>query len=135
VLLGSVLLACLMSGVWFAAGPNAPVLTKILATYPVTEHGMLYVVLSDAGAATVPATYRYYMYERLDDASDALGALHKNGIAFLVTRDAEAKIDVQGTVVKISLSKAVLSFNTPTLFRHGEGYTTVDVWLRAEPVD
>lgn len=94
---------------------------------------MVYAVLSDAGGATVPATYRYYMHERMDNPLEALESLRDEGAAFLVTRDAKARVEVQGNVVKIAVKKAVYSFNTPTLFRHEGGYTTVDIWLQAQP--
>lgn len=102
-------------------------------TYPIGDNGMLYAVVSDAGGATVPFTYRYYVYERIDDRLKALEALRANGKAFLVTRDESARVDVQGTVVKIAVSKDVYSFTSSTLFRHGDGYTPVSVWLSAQP--
>ncbi|MEG5265628.1 hypothetical protein TRP66_15115 [Pseudomonas sp. JDS28PS106] len=94
---------------------------------------MLYAVLSDSGGATVPMTYRYYVHRRMDNPSEALESLRNEGAAFLVTRDASARVEVQGNVVKIAVKKAVFSFNTPTLFQHQDGYTTVDVWLQAQP--
>jgi hypothetical protein len=131
-LLGIVLAGCIVSGMWMMRTP-APVLTKVLATYPVEDQGMLYTVLSDGGGATVPATYRYYLYRRMDDLSAVLESLRDDGSAFLVTRDHDAQVEVQGRVVKISVKKAVYSFHTPTLFRHEGGYTVVDIWLQVRP--
>lgn len=132
-LLGLVLAACMISSVWLVTRTPAPALTKVLATYPVGSKGTLYVVLSDGGGATVPATYRYYLYKRMDDTSQALASLRREGVAFLVTRDADGRVEIEGEVVKIAVKKAVYSFNTPTLFRHEGGYTAVDVWLQAQP--
>lgn len=132
-LLCLVLAACLISSVWLVTRTPAPALTKVLATYPVGSNGMLYVVLSDGGGATVPAAYRYYLYMRMDDLSAVLESLRDDGSAFLVTRDPDAQVEVQGRVVKISVKKAVYSFHTPTLFQHEGGYTVVDIWLQVRP--
>ncbi|WNW11208.1 hypothetical protein RRX38_08595 [Pseudomonas sp. DTU_2021_1001937_2_SI_NGA_ILE_001] len=94
---------------------------------------MLYVVLSDAGGATVPYTWRYYVHSRIDDSAKVLDVLRDEAEAFLVTRDGKAQVEVQGTTVKITLNGAVYSFRNQTLFRHAGGYTPVNIWLAASP--
>lgn len=132
--LGVLLLICLAQALWIVLhlSPSAT-LSRVAATYPVGEQGMLYVVISDAGGATVPFTYRYYVYRRMDDEQQALNALRKEGEAFLVTRDADAQVHVQGTEIRIAVKDTVYSFRNATLFHHSGGYTPVNVWLNAQP--
>ncbi|MDB6144822.1 MAG: hypothetical protein JWP80_3866 [Pseudomonas sp.] len=130
------LLICLVQGGWIAAHYNlSPTLSKVIQKYPVGEQGMLYVVVSDAGGATVPFTYRYYLHLRVDREQDELEILGRDGKAFLVTRDGDAKVDVEGNRIKISVRNSVYNFSTPTALLLGERYIPVNVWLDAQVDD
>ncbi|QHF02370.1 hypothetical protein N015_08065 [Pseudomonas asturiensis] len=126
------LLVCLAQAAWILmSSPPSPTLSRVVSTYPVGRDGMLYKVVSDTGGATEPFSYRYYIFQRIDDSKVALKKLRDEGSAFLVTRDGDAKVDIRGAVVKISVSKAVYSFHSSTLFRHEGSYTPVTIQLEA----
>jgi hypothetical protein len=130
------LLMCVVEGVWIAAHYNfSPTLSSVVQKYPVGEQGMLYVVVSDVGGATVPFTFRYYLHARMDNGQDELQTLRRDAKAFLVTRDADAEVRVEGSRIKISVRDRVYSFNNPTALRLGERYMPVSVWLDAHPED
>lgn len=128
------LLICFAQGVWILAHYKfSPTLSRVIQKYPIGEQGVLYVVISDAGGATVPFTYRYYLHARVDKEQDELETLRQDGKAFLVTRDADAGVAVEGSRIKISVRNNVYSFNNPTMLRLGERYIPVNVWLDAQP--
>ncbi|MDB5984476.1 MAG: hypothetical protein JWQ69_5491 [Pseudomonas sp.] len=130
------LLICVVQGIWIAAHYNfSPTLSSVVQKYPVGEQGMLYVVVSDVGGATVPFTYRYYLHARMDSGQDELQTLRRDAKAFLVTRDGDAGVRVEGNRIKISVRDRIYSFNNPTALRLGERYIPVSVWLDAQPED
>lgn len=130
------LLMCVVQGIWIAAHYKfSPTLSRVVQKYPVGEQGMLYVVISDVGGATVPFSYRYYLHARMDSGQDELETLRRDAKAFLVTRDGDAGVAVVGNRIKISVRDSVYSFNNPTALRLGERYIPVSVWLDAHPED
>lgn len=126
-------LLCVLQAFWILINYRfSPELTRILERYPVGDKAMVYVIQSDAGGATVPFTYHYFVYQRIDDDNEALEALREDGHAFLVTRDHEAKTTVQGNRVEVSVRKKVLRFSSPAFFRIDGEYKSVDIWLDAQ---
>ncbi|WP_296187697.1 hypothetical protein [Pseudomonas sp. UBA1879] len=109
----------------------SPVLSKIVARYPIGENGMVYAVLTDAGGATSPFIYRYFLHQRLDDDQLALKAMARDGKAFLVTRDAHANVSVAEGRVNVSVKEQVYRFHSPAALVADGQDTLVDVWLDA----
>lgn len=92
---------------------------------------MVYVVITDAGGASVPFTYRYYLHDRMDDEQVLLQELARDS-AFLVTRDGNAHVVVEGRRVKVMVRNSVYSFNSIAMSKEGE---PVDIWLDARTDD
>ncbi len=92
---------------------------------------MVYAVLTDAGGATSPFIYRYFLHQRLDDDQLALKAMARDGKAFLVTRDAHANVSVAEGRVNVSVKEQVYRFHSPAALVADGQDTLVDVWLDA----
>lgn len=127
-----ILLCVILGGLLFLNQKRTPVLSEIIGRYPLGDAGMVYVVQSDAGGATVPYTYHYFVHQRIDDNELALESLRANGNSFLVTRDYDAKVSVNEGRVKVSTRKTVYSFHTPAGLRVDGDYKTFDIWLDAQ---
>ncbi|MGE8097520.1 hypothetical protein [Pseudomonas fluorescens] len=97
--------------------PSAPVLTDVVLKLPVGENGFVYGVKDDRGGATVPFSYRYYVYRELASDEQIASELKTAG-PFLVTRDPAIKINVQGSVINVSTHQEVYEYHSSTLFRH-----------------
>lgn len=128
------LLLCFAEALWILV-PRflSPALSRIIQTYPVGEDGVLSVVISDAGGAPVPFTYRYYLHARIEGEQQTLEALREGVHAFLVTRDGDAKVEVDGDRIRISVRKSVYSFSSPAVLQLGERYIPISIWLDAQP--
>ncbi len=96
--------------------PSAPVLTDVVLKLPVGENGFVYGVKDDRGGATVPFSYRYYVYRELASDEQIASELKTAG-PFLVTRDPAIKINVQGSVINVSTHQEVYEYHSGTLFR------------------
>ncbi|WP_347928800.1 hypothetical protein [Pseudomonas helvetica] len=96
--------------------PSAPVLTDVVLKLPVGENGFVYGVKDDRGGATVPFSYRYYVYRELASDEQIASELKTAG-PFLVTRDPAIKINVQGSVINVSTHQEVYEYHSNTLFR------------------
>lgn len=130
------LLICLAQLFWILLSrAPSPVLSRIESSQPLESGGMLYVVVSDSGGATVPFIWRYYVHERIDDPQRALAVLREEGEAFLVTRDAKARVEVHGSLIRVTVTDTVYSFRSSVLYRHLSGYTLVTIWLTAQPAE
>ncbi|MEQ7917604.1 hypothetical protein ABQX22_00295 [Xanthomonas sp. WHRI 1810A] len=127
-----ILLCAIQGTLLFLNQERTPVLSEIIGRYPLGEKGMVYVVLTDAGGATVPYYYNYFVHRRIDDDEQALETLRQDGKAFLVTRDWDAKIAVNGYQVKVSVRRQVNRFHTPADLTVDGEYTPVDIWLDAQ---
>ncbi|MES2870316.1 MAG: hypothetical protein V4749_12160 [Pseudomonadota bacterium] len=133
LLIGALLLVCGLQAVWiYFDRPSAPVLSQVIARYPMGTQGMVYGVLSDAGGATVPFTYHYFLAAPMDDDQVVLDTLRKQGHSFLVTRDANARVVVLGYNVNVKVTGTVNSFHSSTLLRMADGYVPVTVSLDAQ---
>lgn len=134
----TILLACCLvyiGGDWLLS-PDRPQLTEVVLRVPLGTDGAIYGVKDDRGGSTVPFSYRYYVYRTLEDDSEVLAAL-RDASPFLITRDAAAKVDVQGRTITVSVAGDVSDYHSSTLYRHanGSGYTAVSVFLNSRPED
>lgn len=110
--------------------PGAPVLTDVVLKLSVGENGFVYGVKDDRGGATVPFSYRYYVYRELASDEQIASEL-KTAAPFLVTRDPAIKINVQGSVINVSTHQEVYEYHSSTLFRHANSadYSPVTINL------
>lgn len=134
----TILLACCLvyiGGDWLLS-PGRPQLTEVVMRVPLGTDGAIYGVKDDRGGSTVPFSYRYYVYRTLEDDSEVLAAL-RDASPFLITRDAAAKVDVQGRTITVSVAGDVSDYHSSTLYRHANGsdYTAVSVFLNSRPED
>ena len=107
-----------------------PVLTDVVLKRPLGEHGFIYGIKDDRGGATVPFSYRYYVYRELPSDEQIASELKTAG-PFLVTRDPAIKVDIQGSVIHVSTNQEVYEYHSSTLFRHTDNthYTPVTINL------
>ncbi|WP_033387952.1 hypothetical protein [Pseudomonas psychrophila] len=82
----------------------------------------------------MPFTYRYYIAVPMNDDQSVLEALRKQDNAFLVTRDANAQVTVEGHNVRVSVRDSVYSFNSTALLRIANSYVPVSIALDAQTV-
>jgi hypothetical protein len=87
-------------------------------------------IKDDRGGATVPFSYRYYVYRELPSDEQIASELKTAG-PFLVTRDPAIKVDIQGSVINVSTNQEVYEYHSSTLFRHTDNthYTPVTINL------
>jgi hypothetical protein len=109
---------------------STPVLTDVVLKLPLGEHGFIYGIKDDRGGATVPFSYRYYVYRELPSDEQIASELKTAG-PFLVTRDPAIKADIQGSVIHVSTNQEVYEYHSSsTLFRHTDNtYTPVTINL------
>ncbi|WP_325919074.1 hypothetical protein [Pseudomonas frederiksbergensis] len=127
-------LACIS---WLCFFPrNMPQLTEVVLRKPLSNGAFIYGVKDDRGGATVPFSYRYYVYRTLAADSDILAEL-KTATPFLVTRDDSITVDIQESTITVSVDKEVYAYHSDTLYRHAGGvdYTPVKIYLRSSPTD
>lgn len=63
-LIGGLFVLTLGQALWIFSAGSTPALTKIVSATPISKHSAVYEVLSDAGGATVPMTYLYFVAEK-----------------------------------------------------------------------
>jgi hypothetical protein len=127
------LLLCVFQAAWILINHKFTAeLSEIIQRYPFGDKGMVYVVLSNSGGATVPYTYHYFVHPQIEDDSLALESLRENGTAFLVTRDHDAQTTVVGNRVEITVKKQVFHFHNPAFIEFDDSLLVVDVWLDAQ---
>ena len=109
---------------------SAPVLTDVVLKLPLGENGFIYGVKDDRGGATVPFSYRYYVYRKLTSDEQIVSELKTAG-PFLVTRDPAIKVDIRGSIISVSTNQEVYEYHSSTLFRHTNStdYTPVTINL------
>lgn len=131
IVTSSLLAACLtyIGWTWLVSSGN-PVLTDVVLKLPLGENGFIYGVKDDRGGATVPFSYRYYVYRELTSDEQIASELKTAG-PFLVTRDPAIKVDIQGSVINVSTHQEVYEYHSSTLFRHADSthYTPVTINL------
>lgn len=111
-------------------------LTEVVSQTPLGHGATLYGVKDDRGGATVPFSYRYYVYRTLATHDDILHQL-KTATPFLITRDESVDVDIQGATVTVSVDKEVYDYHSNTLYRHANGdeYTPITIYLHSSPAD
>ncbi|KAE9658909.1 hypothetical protein IFR35_04935 [Pseudomonas fluorescens] len=129
------LLLCLVyiGGSWLLSA-GRPQLTEVVLRAPLNADASIYGVKDDRGGATVPFSYRYYVYRTLASDREVLSAL-KEATPFLITRDASAKVVTQGSEIIVSVTGEVSDYHSSTLYRHADGrdFTPVSVFLNSRP--
>lgn len=130
-----VLVLCLIyiGGGWLLS-PGQPNLTEVVMRVPLNSDASIYGVRDDRGGATVPFSFRYYVYRTFETDGEILSAL-EGASPFLITRDPSAKVDVEGRTITIKVSGDVSDYHSSTLYRHANGrdYTPVSVFLHSRP--
>jgi len=113
---------------------DVPHLTQVILRTPLTQDAFIYGVKDERGGATVPFSYRYYVYRALPADSDILSEL-KSASPFLVTRDDSIIVNIQDSAITVSVDKEVYDYHSNTLYRHANGidYTPVNIYLRTAP--
>ncbi len=113
---------------------NTPQLTEVILRAPLAQDAFIYGVKDERGGATVPFSYRYYVYRALAADSDILSEL-KTATPFLVTRDDSITVDIRDSTITVSVDKEVYDYHSNTLYRHANGidYTPVNIYLRTAP--
>jgi len=131
IVASSLLVVCLayIGWTWLMSSGN-PVLTDVVLKLPLGENGFIYGVKDDRGGATVPFSYRYYVYRELTSNEQIASELKTAG-PFLVTRDPAIKVDIQGSTINVSTNQEVYEYHSSTLFRHTNRnhYTPVTINL------
>ncbi|WP_260958787.1 hypothetical protein [Pseudomonas citri] len=137
VAIGGLLALALTYIGWLCFSPqNTPHLTEIVLRKPLSHDAFIYGVKDERGGATVPFSYRYYVYRTLTADSDILSEL-KTATPFLITRDDSIIVDIQERTITVSVNKEVYAYHSNTLYRHADGadYTPVSIYLRSSPTD
>jgi len=134
VLAGLLFIICATQTVWILGYmPSSAVLSKVVQKYSVGENAMVYVVLSDAGGATVPVTYHYFLHVPVIDDRALLAELNSSGSAFLVTRDSDARVSTADGHIDIAVKGSIYSFTNVALLRQGDHYQPIGIGLDAQP--
>lgn len=124
-----------IAGGWLFS-QDRPQLTEVVLRAPLNADASIYGVKDDRGGATVPFSYRYYVFRTLADDDEILSAL-EGASPFLIARDASARVDVQGGTIIVSVAGEVSDYHSNTLYRHANGsdYTALSVFLTSGPED
>ncbi|AMB87310.1 hypothetical protein AWM79_19230 [Pseudomonas agarici] len=120
---------------WLCIFPrNMPHLTEVILRTPLAPDAFIYGIKDERGGATVPFSYRYYVYRTLPADSDILSEL-KTATPFLVTRDESITLDIRDSTITVAVDKEVYDYHSNTLYRHANGvdYTPVNIYLRTTP--
>ncbi|TFY93646.1 hypothetical protein DYL61_12795 [Pseudomonas nabeulensis] len=124
-----------IGGTWLLS-PGHAQLSEVVLRVPISSGASIYGIKDDRGGATVPFSYRYYVYRNIDADNEILAAL-ENTNPFLVTRDPSAKVDVSEQGITVAVTGDVSAYHSKTLYRHANGsdYTAVSVFLNSRPVE
>jgi hypothetical protein len=115
---------------WIFSAGSTPALTKIVSVTPISKHSAVYEVLSDAGGATVPMTYLYFVAEKKQPDDRALQSL-RTLTPFLVTRQSGAVKYVEGLRISARTEEQVYSYSSTTALRENGAVLPVTVELTA----
>lgn len=115
---------------------DTPQLTEVVFRKSLSQDAFIYGVKDERGGATVPFSYRYYVYRTLAADGDILSAL-KTATPFLVTRDDSITLNIQDQAITVSVDKEIYAYHSKTLYRHvdGDDYTTVNIYLHSSPAE
>ena len=124
------LLLTLAQAIWFFSADSKPALTKIVSATPIGKHSAIYEVLSDAGGATVPLTYLYFVAERKQHDDQVLQGLARLA-PFLVTRQSGAVKHVEGLRIAARTEDQVYSYSSTTVLKEEGAVLPVTIELTA----
>lgn len=100
----------------FASRDGQPDPDRIVSVTRVGKSGAIYEVLYDAGGATVPHVYRYFVMDFQTNDEAALQK-SKNAAPFLVTNSAGAVRKVVGHSVKLHTQNKIYEFRNTAYFK------------------
>ena len=129
-LIGGLFVLTLGQALWIFSAGSTPALTKIVSATPISKHSAVYEVLSDAGGATVPMTYLYFVAEKKQPDDQALQSL-RTLTPFLVTRQSGAVKYVEGLRISARTEEQVYSYSSSTALRENGAVLPVTVELTA----
>lgn len=100
----------------YMSTPNRPDPTKVVSITKTGNGGAIYEILYDAGGATVPLIYRYFlMGVQTSDENALLNS--KKSEPFLVTRSTKAVREIIGDRVKLKTDNTIYNFHNTSLFK------------------
>ncbi|MEH6416806.1 hypothetical protein [Pseudomonas putida] len=105
-------------------------LTKIVSETPIGKQSAIYEVLSDAGGATVPLIYLYFVAEKQQHDDLVLKGLERL-TPFLVTRQSGAVLHVEGLKITARTEEQVYSYSSTTLLEEGGAVLPITIELTA----
>nr|WP_225780249.1 hypothetical protein [Pseudomonas sp. Marseille-Q3773] len=124
------LLLTLGQAIWIFSADSRPALTRIVSVTPIGKQSAIYEVLSDAGGATVPLTYLYFVAEKKQRDDQVLQGLERL-TPFLVTRQSGAVQHVEGLRIAARTEEQVYSYSSTTVLKEGEMVLPVTIELTA----
>lgn len=129
-LIACLLLLILGQSLWIFSRDARPVLTKIVSETPIGKQSAIYEVLSDAGGATVPLIYLYFVAEKQQHDDLVLKGLERL-TPFLVTRQSGAVLHVEGLKITARTEEQVYSYSSTTLLEEGGAVLPITIELTA----
>ncbi|MCU1735701.1 MULTISPECIES: hypothetical protein [unclassified Pseudomonas] len=129
-LLAGLLLVVFAQGAWILMPASRPELSQVVSATPIGESSAVYEVLSNAGGATVPLTYLYFIAPRNEDERQTLKALEQLS-PFLVTKQSGAVTSVEGLRVVARTHDQVYSYVSTAVLREAGEVKAVDIELTA----
>ena len=129
-LIAGLLLLTVGQALWIFIADSKPVLSKIVSITPIGKHSAVYEVLSDAGGATVPLIYLYFIAEQTEHDDQVLPGLERL-VPFLVSRQSGAVKGVHGLKVTARTQEQVYSYSSTTVLREDGVALPVTIELTA----
>lgn len=129
-LIAGLLLLILGQNIWIFSADARPALTKIVSETPIGKQSAIYEVLSDAGGATVPLTYLYFVAEKKQHDDLVLQGLERL-TPFLVTRQSGAVQHVEGFKITARTDEQVYSYSSTTLLKESGAVLPITIELTA----
>ncbi|MGE8323182.1 MAG: hypothetical protein ACN6OX_08870 [Pseudomonas sp.] len=103
-------------------------MTKIVSVTPIGKQSAIYEVLSDAGGATVPLTYLYFVAEKKQHDDQTLQSLGRL-TPFLVTRQSGAVKHVEGLTIAARTEEQVYSYSSTAVLKEDGAVLPVTIEL------
>ncbi|AYG43328.1 hypothetical protein DV532_02980 [Pseudomonas sp. Leaf58] len=129
-LIAGLLLLTFGQTLWIVSADSTPALTKIVSVTPIGKQSAIYEVLSDAGGATVPLTYLYFVAEKKQHDDQTLQSLGRL-TPFLVTRQSGAVKHVEGLTIAARTEEQVYSYSSTAVLKEDGAVLPVTIELTA----
>ncbi|AXM96760.1 hypothetical protein GCM10011247_21560 [Pseudomonas plecoglossicida] len=129
-LIAGLFLLAFAQAIWIFTGDSKPVLSKVVSVTPLGKHSAVYEVLSDAGNATVPLIYLYFVAEQAGRGDQVLPSLERL-TPFLVTRQSGAVEHVAGMKVTTRTQEQVYSYSSTAILKEDGVVVPVRIELTA----